>query len=182
MRVKAGVRLTLVAMLATAALLGTTAGPAAALCPAPSFPDADGRVRTLPDGPTVGRNIYSFGVDQTAFGPLAPGEKASFEVKFRNRQTKPRGITIHAAFGLGEATSFRVKVFAGDLNVTDAAFGLDLKAPGVAPGASTPALRFQVKMKASASPTDEVEVHINGGYGSPGFCGDRPMILAGNIN
>ncbi len=182
MRVNTGVRLTLVAMLATAALLGTTAGPAAALCPAPAFPDADGRIRTWPDESTVGRNIYSFGVDQTAFGPLSPGQKASFEVKYRNRKPNVRGIAIHAAFGTGVSESFRVKVFAGVVNVTDAVFGLDFKYPGIAPGASTPGLRFQVKMKSSANPVDVVEVTINGNYGAASICGDRPAILAGNIN
>jgi hypothetical protein len=181
MRMKAGLRLTLVAMLATAALVGTTAGPASALCaPPPGPPAADGRIRELPSGPFVGNNVYSFGSGQRALRSMDPSDKANFEVKFKNRGDTARGIFVHG-FVDGDASNFRVRAFLGAVNVTDQVFtGGPLKLAGIAPGASSPGLRIEVKMKNGASEFASVEVLVHGAYKNiPSGCGDAPSAVAG---
>lgn len=185
MRITSFVRLALVGALATAGLVGLSSGPASALCPAPVFPDADGRIRELPSGPFVGNNVYSFGADQTALRQLEPGETANFEVKFKNRSDKARGIFVLAFIPGGGDGDFRYRAFLGDTNVSALAThnGPGLKLPGIAPGASTPGLRIEVTMKASTSPTDSVEIHVSGTYKNQvRGCGDQPGIEAGLLD
>jgi hypothetical protein len=185
MRVKAGVRLSLVAMVATAGLVGFTSGPASALCGPPSGPPAaDGRIREIPGGSFVGNNIYSFGQEQIAFSPTIAGAKYTYEVKFKNRGDTTRGIFVQArVISIAEAHNFRARAFVGGTEITSVIFaGSDYKFAGVQPGTSTPTLTVTVKVKNSAPSDAGFEVRLHGAYGNLDiFCGDAPAIAVDEV-
>jgi hypothetical protein len=171
------VRLVLVAMVSGALVAGGLATPASAkACPDPAAPDADGRIRRAPGGEWVGAGVY--GPGQTVGDHLLPGGRTEFTVRYRNVKQRARGIEVRA-FLLPEGNPDRVRIsaFVGTIDVTAAVFGDGVKLPGVAPGASTPLLRFTAKLKKGSDPSDYAAVGIVGNYGDVGngadpACGD----------
>jgi hypothetical protein len=172
-----------IAALVTGALVGATSGPAGAgACSVPAAPAADGRIRVLPAGPLLGNAVYNVsGEGQAALESLVPGEKANFEVTYRNASTKTRTITVSYLTFVGDHQSFVIKFFRGDKDITET-LGDGKQFKSRPPGSTTPPVRVQVRMKGSASALHAVLINLRGAYGKTfPSCGDHVQAEAGNL-
>jgi hypothetical protein len=168
-------------LLVAALTMGTVVFAAAPGGAGQCAPNADGRVKVT-GGPTFGIGVLNqTGADQSVGRVSSPGEIVNFLVRYRNDTGNARGITVGPEVQ-SQPGQFRVRFYVGATNVTDQLFGQgQMKFTGVAPGASTPQVRIEVKFRASTPSNSLIGVSMEGKYGDSFVCGDKVKTFAGNL-